>query len=107
MENPYESPPPDPQADKPPLPTARPVWPVYFSMVWMFILFLLLPAISWPRHSPPPPGHFLWLKLVTTAFSLPAIFSLIVLPKLGWKLLTAPLAVLLAFIQWTAWIHLP
>ncbi|NLE39458.1 MAG: hypothetical protein GX621_15660 [Pirellulaceae bacterium] len=101
--NPYESPPIDSEPEMV-APMKRPRWPVFLAVAWVVLLFLLLPGINTGRSSP---GDFLGFKIVTTAFSLLAILALVVLPRGAWKLLSVPIAVLLGFVQWTAWIRFP
>jgi hypothetical protein len=103
MINPYES----PRVESTPhgVTKNRPTWPLWAAGLWIVILFLFLPSISY--RSSTPDGTFLWLKIVTTIISMASARVLIVWP-VGWgRLLTVPLVLILCVIQYTAWVRLP
>ena len=107
-ENPYQSPveqsPPDQVPAATPEADWRHPWLTWLALAWLAFLVLYLPA---PNITRAPPGMFLRFKIVTTAISAVAGATLIFIPRGWWKVVTIPLAGILALVQAVAWWALP
>ncbi|MFN9877597.1 MAG: hypothetical protein ACK557_03885, partial [Planctomycetota bacterium] len=105
-DNPYLAPMPLSDESSPVEIRKRPIWPSVVAILWVTIFFFGLPLVVSPRHLSPP-GTFLWLKLITTSISVMAGIVLATIPRRVWLFATIPIILLLAFVQYTAWVLLP
>lgn len=84
----------------------RPMWPSVVAILWVTIFFLGLPLLG-PLRQLNPPGTFLSMKLITTSISIAAGIALATIPRRVWLFATVPIILLLAFVQYAAWVRLP
>lgn len=106
MVNPYGSPQEDvePAQDEPK--KIRSNWPIWVAVVWVLLLFLAIPNITFRPTTPA--GTYLPLKLVSTVLSLASAVVLIGWPaSLRWRTITSLIAVLLLGLQYMIWASLP